>query len=73
MASTKYFEDLRTLQRCYSKTINGQTCAIDLVTTVSISGYSSTQNLVFGLFLTKEGQESGKNWFEIFEILIPII
>jgi PAS domain S-box-containing protein len=58
VASTKYFEDLRTLQRCYNKTINGLTCAIDLVTTVSIPGYTTTQNLLLGLFLTNEGQES---------------
>jgi len=58
VASTKYFEDLRTLQRCFTKISNGVGCAIDLVTNVSISGYGASQNLKFGLYLTSEGKES---------------
>jgi len=58
VASTKYFEDLRTLQRCFTKIVNRQSCAIDLVTNVSIPGYGTRQNLKFGLYLTGEATES---------------
>jgi len=60
VASTKFFEHTRILQRCYNRVVVNLPCVIDLITTVDLPGFGgpgSQQNLRFGLMLTNEGTE----------------